>query len=132
MNTETTHSVKASWHDYYDLCKPRVIALLLLTAIVGFVLASPPYDINMPLLLAAILGIGLGSAAGAVINMVVERESDAKMVRTENRPLPQGRVSQQNAFIFAMLLAVGSVFVLTVWVNVLTAVLTFASMIGFT
>lgn len=131
MNTETTNSVKASWHDYYDLCKPRVIALLLLTAIVGFVLASPPYDINMPLLLAAIVGIGLGSAAGAVINMVVERESDAKMARTENRPLPQGRVSQQNAFIFAMLLVVGSVFVLTVWVNVLTAILTFASMIGY-
>ena len=55
----------------------------------------------------------------------------AKMARTENRPLPQGRVSQQNAFIFALLLAAGSVFVLTVWVNVLTAVLTFASMIGY-
>ena len=85
----------------------------------------------MPLLLAAITGIGLGAAAGAVINQVVERESDAKMARTENRPLPTGRVSQQNAFIFALLLAAGSVFVLTVWVNVLTAVLTFASMIGY-
>lgn len=131
MNTETTQPVKASWRDYYDLCKPKVIALLLLTAIIGFILASPPYDVDMPLLLAAIVGIGLGSAAGAVINMVVERESDAKMARTENRPLPQGRVSQQNAFIFAMLLVVGSVFVLTVWVNMLTAILTFASMIGY-
>jgi protoheme IX farnesyltransferase len=131
MNTETTQPVKASWRDYYDLCKPKVIALLLLTAIIGFILASPPYDVDMPLLLAAIVGIGLGSAAGAVINMVVEHESDAKMARTENRPLPQGRVSQQNAFIFAMLLVVGSVFVLTVWVNMLTAILTFASMIGY-
>ena len=73
----------------------------------------------------------MGAAAGAVINQVVERESDAKMARTKNRPLPQGRVSQQNAFIFAVMLAVGSVFMLTAWINVLTAVLTFASMIGY-
>ena len=131
MSTQSTVAERASWQDYFDLCKPRVVALLLLTAIIGFVLACPPYVIDMPLLLAAITGIGLGSAAGAVINQVVERESDAKMARTENRPLPQGRVSQQNAFIFALLLAAGSVFVLTVWVNVLTAVLTFASMIGY-
>jgi protoheme IX farnesyltransferase len=131
MSTQSTVAERASWQDYFDLCKPRVVALLLLTAIIGFVLACPPYEIDMPLLLAAITGIGLGSAAGAVINQVVERESDAKMARTENRPLPQGRVSQQNAFIFALLLAAGSVFVLTVWVNVLTAVLTFASMIGY-
>lgn len=131
MTAHTKTLEKAGWRDYYDLCKPKVVALLLLTAIVGFVLASPPYEISMPLLLAAITGIGLGAAAGAVINQVVERESDAKMARTENRPLPKGRVSQQNAFIFALLLAAGSVFVLTVWVNVLTAVLTFASMIGY-
>jgi protoheme IX farnesyltransferase len=131
MSTQSTVAERASWQDYFDLCKPRVVALLLLTAIIGFVLACPPYEIDMPLLLAAITGIGLGSAAGAVINQVVERESDAKMARTENRPLPQGRVSQQNAFIFALLLAAGSVFVLMVWVNVLTAVLTFASMIGY-
>jgi protoheme IX farnesyltransferase len=131
MSTQSTVAERASWQDYFDLCKPKVVALLLLTAIIGFVLACPPYEIDMPLLLAAITGIGLGSAAGAVINQVVERESDAKMARTENRPLPQGRVSQQNAFIFALLLAAGSVFVLTVWVNVLTAVLTFASMIGY-
>ena len=131
MSTQSTVAERASWQDYFDLCKPKVVALLLLTAIIGFVLACPPFEIDMPLLLAAITGIGLGSAAGAVINQVVERESDAKMARTENRPLPQGRVSQQNAFIFALLLAAGSVFVLTVWVNVLTAVLTFASMIGY-
>ena len=121
----------ATWRDYFDLCKPKVVALLLLTSVVGVVLASPPGDISIFVLLISTLGIGLGSAAGAAINQIVERESDARMARTENRPLPQGRVSQQNAFIFAVLMAVASVFVLTAWINTLTAVLTFASMIGY-
>jgi len=121
----------ATWRDYYDLCKPKVVALLLLTSVVGVVLASPPGNISLFVLAMSTLGIGLGAAAGATINQVVERESDSRMARTENRPLPQGRVSQQNAFIFAILMAVASVFVLTAWVNVLTAVLTFASMIGY-
>lgn len=121
----------ASWRDYYDLCKPKVVALLLLTSIVGVVLASPPWEISLFTLVVSTLGIGLAAAAGAVINQVVERENDARMARTEGRPLPQGRVTQQNAFIFAVLLAAASVFILTAWVNVLTAVLTFASMIGY-
>ncbi len=124
-------SERTTWRDYFDLCKPKVVALLLLTSVVGVVLASPPGDISLFVLIMSTLGIGLGSAAGAAINQIVERESDARMARTENRPLPRGRVSQQNAFIFAVLMAVASVFVLTAWVNVLTAVLTFASMIGY-
>jgi protoheme IX farnesyltransferase len=124
-------SERATWRDYFDLCKPKVVALLLLTSVVGVVLASPPGDISLFVLIMSTLGIGLGSAAGAAINQIVERESDARMARTENRPLPRGRVSQQNAFIFAVLMAVASVFVLTAWINVLTAVLTFASMIGY-
>ena len=124
-------SKSATWHEYYELCKPKVVALLLLTSVVGVVLASPPGEISLFILIMSTLGIGLGSAAGAAINQIVERESDARMARTEKRPLPQGRVSQQNAFIFAMLMAAASVFVLTAWINVLTAVLTFASMIGY-
>jgi protoheme IX farnesyltransferase len=128
--TET--SIQSSgWRDYFDLCKPKVVALLLLTSIVGVVLASPPGDISLFVLVISTLGIGLAAAAGAVINQVVERENDAKMARTEGRPLPQGKVTQQNAFIFAVMLAVSSVFILTAWINVLTAVLTFASMIGY-
>ena len=121
----------ASWRDYFDLCKPKVVALLLLTAVVGVVLASPPGEISLFILVVSTIGIGMGSAAGAVINQVVEQETDARMARTENRPLPQGKVTQQNAFIFAVLLAAGSVFILTGFINVLTAVLTFASMIGY-
>ena len=126
-----TESVTTHWRDYFDLCKPKVVALLLLTSIVGVVLASPPGEISLLILLMSTLGIGLGAAAGAAINQIVEREIDSKMARTHNRPLPKGRVSQQNAFIFALLMAAGSVFVLTAWINVLTAVLTFASMIGY-
>ncbi len=133
MNTETMNHVKqiTTWRDYFALCKPKVIALLLLTSIVGVVLASPPGEISLFILVISSLGIGLGAAAGAAINQIVEREIDARMARTKNRPLPQGRVSQQNAFIFAMIIAAASVFILVAWINVLTAVLTFASMIGY-
>ncbi len=131
MTTETTQTEQATWRDYLDLCKPRVVALLVITAMVGVVLASPPGDLSIFVLVISSIGIGLGAAAGAVINQLVERESDAKMARTEGRPLPTGRVDQQNAFIFAVMLAAASVFILTAWINVLTAVLTFASMIGY-
>lgn len=131
MNTETVHTKNATWRDYLDLCKPRVITLLVITAMVGVVLASPPGELSLFILIVSSIGIGLGSAAGAAINQLVERETDAKMARTENRPLPQGRVDQQHAFVFALLLAASSVFILTAWINVLTAVLTFASMIGY-
>ena len=130
MMTETAIKT-ASWRDYFELCKPKVVALLLLTSIVGVVLASPPGEISLFILVVSTLGIGLAAAAGAVINQVVERENDARMARTESRPLPQGKVTQQNAFIFAVMLAAASVFILTAWVNILTAVLTFASMIGY-
>lgn len=127
MNTH----IASIWRDYFQLCKPKVVALLLLTAIVGVVLASPPGQISLYVLALSTLGIGLAAAAGAVINQVVERESDARMARTEGRPLPSGRVKQQHAFIFAVMLAAASVFILTAWINTLTAVLTFASMIGY-
>ncbi len=133
MNTQTMENTKenTTWRDYFALCKPKVVALLLLTSVVGVVLASPPGEISLFILIVSSLGIGLGAAAGAAVNQIVEREIDARMARTENRPLPQGRISQQNAFIFAMLMAATSVFVLTAWINTLTAVLTFASMIGY-
>lgn len=121
----------ANWKAYFDLCKPKVVALLLLTSVVGVVLASPPGHISLFVLVVSTLGIGLASAAGAAINQLVESKNDAIMARTENRPLPTGKVKEQNAFIFAMLMAAASVFVLTAWINTLTAVLTFASMIGY-
>lgn len=131
MSTETGQVVQATWKDYFDLCKPKVVLLLVITAMVGVVLASPPGEMSLFILVVSSIGIGLGSAAGAAINQLVEMESDAQMARTEGRPLPQGRVDQKHAFIFALMLAASSVFILTAWINVLTAVLTFASMIGY-
>ncbi len=107
------------------------MALLLLTSIVGVVLASPPGDISLLTLIASTVGIGFAAAAGAVINQLVESERDSQMNRTKNRPLATGKLKKSNAFIFAILLAVSSMFILTAWINTLTAALTFASMIGY-
>ena len=78
MTEDTVQSQTATWRDYYDLCKPKVVMLLLLTAIVGVVLASPPGDISIFVLVMSSLGIGLAASAGAAINQIVERENDAK------------------------------------------------------
>ena len=123
-------SVGAHWRDYYTLTKPGVVQLLVFTAIVGMFLATPgmvPWD----LLIAGSLGIGLAAAAGAVVNQVLDQRIDAQMARTRNRPLPQGRVSERDALAFAMGLGLAGLAVLVLFVNALTAALTFASLIGY-
>ena len=105
MSTESGQVVQATWKDYFDLCKPKVVLLLVITAMVGVVLASPPGEMSLFILVVSSIGIGLGSAAGAAINQLVELESDAQMARTEGRPLPQGRIDQKHAFIFASFLS---------------------------
>jgi protoheme IX farnesyltransferase len=120
----------AHWRDYYVLTKPGVVQLLVFTAIVGMFLATPgmvPWDI----LITASLGIGLAAAAGAVVNQILDQRIDAQMARTRNRPLPQGRVSERDALAFAMGLALSGLAVLVVFVNALTAALTFLSLIGY-
>jgi len=120
----------AHWRDYYTLTKPGVVQLLVFTAIVGMFLATPgmvPWEI----LVAASLGIGLAAAAGAVVNQVLDQRIDAQMARTRNRPLPQGRVTERDAVAFALGLALAGLTVLVVFVNALTAALTFLSLIGY-
>jgi heme o synthase len=124
-------SVKSSWRDYFEMCKPKVIALLILTSIVGSVLAFPAWGIDWDILIVSNIGIALAAAGGAAVNHIVEYKSDAGMKRTENRPLANGRVSLRNAIIFALTLSVVSMLVLVAYINVLTAVLTFASLIGY-
>jgi len=121
----------AGWREYYEMCKPKVVALLILTSVVGTVLAFPAWGIEWDILIIANLGIGLAAASGAAVNQLVEVKSDAKMARTEGRPLPTGRLNIKNAFIFAVVLGVVSMAILVVYINVLTAVLTFASLIGY-
>lgn len=123
--------VKSSWRDYFEMCKPKVVALLILTSVVGTVLAFPAWGIEWDILVISNIGIGLAAAGGAAVNHIVEYKSDAGMKRTENRPLASGRVTVRNAIIFALTLSVASMAMLVVYINVLTAVLTFASLIGY-
>jgi len=120
----------ARWRDYYALTKPRVVQLLVFTAIVGMFLATPgmvPWDA----LVFGSLGIGLAAAAGAVVNHVLDQRLDAQMARTRNRPLPTGRIHERDALAFALALALAGLAVLAVLVNALTAALTFVSLIGY-
>ncbi len=118
------------WREYYELCKPKVVVLIIFTAVVGMLLAVPG---ALPLgkVIFATLGIGLAAASGAAINQLVERRIDAVMARTKNRPLPQGDLNTTNAFIFALALCAISMAILIIKINMLTALLTFISLIGY-
>lgn len=120
------------WRDYYELCKPRVVALIVFTAIVGMFLATnPPGMVPIGTLLFATLGIGLSAASAAAINHVVDQRVDGVMNRTRNRPLPTGHLPARKALGFA--LTIGALGLATLWflVNPLTAALTFVSLIGY-
>ncbi len=118
------------WRRYFELTKPKVVALIVFTAIVGTLLASP----GVPPLDALIwgnLGIALASACAATINHVLDRRIDEQMARTRARPLPTGQLNERQALIFAGVLGVTAMAILAFLVNLLTAALTFASLIGY-
>ena len=120
----------ASWRDYYEMTKPKVVLLLLLTALVGMCLAvEGPLPLQQ--LMAGLFGIGLLSSSAAVINHVVDRNIDSKMARTYNRPVPRGKVTPKKALIFAALLSIVGFLALEIFVNRLTALLTMASLVGY-
>ena len=116
--------------NYYELCKPNVVLMMLITALVGSLLASKTLA-PLSLIAFAMLGIGLCASSAAAINQIIDRKADANMNRTENRPIPQGEVSPINASIFAFILASLGVVILVIYVNTLTALLTLASLIGY-
>jgi len=119
-----------SWKNYLELCKPKVVVLLVFTAIVGMLLAvpgMPPLD----LLVYGTLGIGLASSSAAAINHFIDQKADAKMARTHNRPLPTGDLNSRNVLLFAGIIGLIAMIILVVFVNTLTAVLTFLSLIGY-
>jgi protoheme IX farnesyltransferase len=129
----TPHYVPAApalWRRYLELTKPKVVALITFTALVGTLLASP----GLPPLEALVwgnLGIALAAACAATINHVLDRRIDEQMARTRARPLPSGRLSERNAVLFAAVLGVTAMALLAFLVNLLTAVLTFCSLIGY-
>jgi protoheme IX farnesyltransferase len=121
-------AIPASWRDYLELTKPRVVALIVLTAVIGTLLAAPglpPIDA----LVFGNLGIALAAASAAAVNHALDRRLDARMGRTRQRPLPSGHLTLAQALRFALILGVASMALLVAFVNVLTAVLTFASLI---
>jgi protoheme IX farnesyltransferase len=120
----------ATCQDYYELTKPKVVLLLLLTALVGMCLASDSW-ISWQILAAGLIGIGFLSSAAAVVNHVVDRKIDGKMGRTSNRPVAKGKVTPQKALFFAAVLTIVGYMILELWVNRLTAVLTFAGLLGY-
>src|ERR1700730_5705880 len=120
----------AVWRRYLELTKPKVVALITFTAIVGTLLASP----GMPPLDALVwgnLGIALAAGCAATINHVLDRRIDEQMSRTRARPLPTGQLNERQALVFAAVLGVTAMAILAFLVNLLTAVLTFASLIGY-
>lgn len=118
------------WRDYYELTKPRVVMLIVFTAVVGMFLAVPGWP-GLSALVFGTLGIGLASSSAAVFNHVLDARIDIHMLRTRGRPLPQGRIDERAALTFASVIGLMSMIILWYLVNPLTAVLTFVSLIGY-
>ena len=118
------------WREYLELCKPRVISVIVFTAVVGMFLATPGL-VPLDVLVFGTAGIWLAAAAGAALNHIVDQRADAVMARTSRRPLPSGRVENGPAVAFALVLSALSMAMLWLKVNPLTAVLTLASMVGY-
>jgi protoheme IX farnesyltransferase len=118
------------WGDYLALCKPKIVALIVFTAVVGMFLASPGM-VPLNVLILGNLGIALAASSAAVVNHVVDQRVDAIMMRTRQRPLPRGNISIEGAKVFALMLGLMSMFILVYFINVLTAVLTLVSLIGY-
>lgn len=116
--------------EFLELTKPRVVALIVFTALVGMFLAVPGLP-PLDKLLLGMLGIALAAASAAAINHLLDQKADAVMARTRSRPLPTGQLRSTQAAGFALVLGVLSMLVLSVGVNLLTALLTFVSLIGY-
>jgi len=121
-----------SLSDLLGLCKLKVVALILLTAVVGMFLAVPaPFLPDVWLVISASVGISMAAASAAVFNHVVDEQIDMQMSRTDQRPLPQGKVSRNQALVWGVFLGVIGLGVLQLFVNTITMVLTFISLIGY-
>ena len=132
MATTSEYATLAApaWRRYYELTKPRVVALITFTAIVGTLLASPGWP-PLRAIVWGTLGIALAAACAATINHVLDRRFDEQMARTQSRPLPTRQLTERSALIFAAVLGLLAMSLLSFLVNLLTAALTFVSLIGY-
>ena len=115
---------------YYQLCKPNVVYMMLICAFVGMLLAEETVS-SFGYLFIALTGIALCSASAAAINQVIDRNTDASMTRTDQRPLPKGELSVIHASSFALVIGVTGSLILYFFVNKLTMILTITSLIGY-
>jgi protoheme IX farnesyltransferase len=126
----TPDNVRATWRDYKELTKPGVVALMILTSVIGMCMAVPGW-VPLDALILGNLGIALCAGAAAAVNHVVDQRIDQRMARTRNRPLAKGRVSNTAAIAFAATLGIVGMAILLLWVNQITAWLTLASLVGY-
>jgi protoheme IX farnesyltransferase len=127
---DTSIHTFTDWRDYYELTKPRVVMLIVFTAVVGMFLSVPGFP-DLVALIFGTLGIGFAASSAAVYNHVLDHRIDILMMRTMGRPLPQGKLTEKSALMFATVLCIISMLILWFVVNPLTAILTFISLIGY-
>jgi protoheme IX farnesyltransferase len=130
MSELAAPTARATWRDFLEMCKPRVVLLMLLCAIVGMFLATPGMVPLGPLVFGTI-GIALVAASAAVVNHIADAEIDARMARTHERPVATGRVSVRQGLAFSALIGLAGMWVLYEFVNPLTAWLNLASWVGY-
>jgi heme o synthase len=128
--TDTPLAGKATWRDYKELTKPNVVLLMILTSVIGMFMAVPGM-VPLDALILGNLGIALCAGAAAAVNHLVDQRVDQRMARTSKRPIAQGRVGPLQASLFALVLGGLGMAILLIWVNALTAWLTFASLVGY-
>lgn len=130
QRVEKNFASNVSYKDYIELCKPKVVLLMLLTALVGMYMATDSW-VPLPLVFYSMLGIALSAGSAAAINHIVDKKIDAIMSRTKKRPIADGKLSQEQALKFAVILGFVGLLILALKVNLLTAILTFVSLIGY-
>ena len=130
MNEKVEKLPSAVWRDYLELTKPNVVLLMLLTSLIGMLLAVPGF-VPLDIIFFGNLGIALCAGSAATVNHLVDRHVDTKMARTFNRPVAKGRVPPSNAIVFSFVLGLAGLAILLLWVNAITAWLTLASLVGY-
>jgi protoheme IX farnesyltransferase len=120
----------ANWRDFLEMCKPRVVLLMLLCAFVGMFLATPTM-VPIDTLVLGLTGIGLVAGSAAVVNHIADAHIDARMARTQDRPIATGRVSASQGITFSACIGIAGMSILWFGVNPLTAWLNLASWIGY-
>ena len=115
---------------YYELCKPNVVYMMLICAFVGMLLAEESVS-SFGYLFISLTGIAFCAASAAAVNQVIDRNTDASMTRTDQRPLPQGELSPTHASLFALIIGILGALILYLYVNTLTMILTLSSLVGY-